>query len=238
MSAIKKIPLVREISDLLQKKPASFPSRAERVALVPLHNVRFLLNIENGKKEFRLKNLSTTGMALIYDEKEASLWSSTEGPLTGTLELSDKATHVVSIEIRHRGPSTLGCQFQHTDYFFQRSIRNHLFAELLGLGLQKINPEILHKEEGQDSFWFADVHQNGLHFSVGDGQITHAEIYFLGHTLMMNLAGQLRQIETSVDEASEIREMAIKLIKSIKDLPEVHREHLCQILEDHQTPRS
>ncbi len=229
MSALKKWPFLHRLFNKTATPPPHtvLPDRAERVDVVALHNARFWLNLPQGKKDFQLKNLSTTGMALIL--KDSETLDLPAPPITGVLDLADKS-HIVSIEIRHRSPMVLGCQFQYTDFFFQRSIRDHLFGELLGLGLKQINPEILYREEGQESFWFADVRQNGLHFVLSQGKLAHAEIHFLGHTLMVDRGGHIRQNDSSNIDPVEIREMAIKLIKSIKGLQPVHCERLCQIL--------
>lgn len=165
--------------------PNSKKKREPRFRLGRVANVSFDLSSPIAKK-IEVRNLSTSGIGLLIDLDRK--WQQTGVVLSGQLNFSGK-TVKATLQVRHVTGLTVGCEFINMTHDLETQIQSFLSAELSGLGLHRVNSELL--KEPAD--WFLDGHGNELYFQKDvNGKVVRFHACFLSQWVEWDLTRSAR----------------------------------------------
>lgn len=174
-------------------KSRDWRPRAPRVRLTPLHEISFML----GDFRLELGNISTTGIAVYYDNTE--LWK--EGAeVRGTLAIAHHSFEV-RITVRHLSEQLAGCEFVSAEPAMKAAIANYLGIEILALSLQKIDASHCKVDPRGKTYWFNDGGQNEFFCVVDREGVLEFQMTFMGNYIE---GGRSRSLKSGVvEEGSE-----------------------------------
>jgi hypothetical protein len=150
--------------------------RMPRVKITPLHRIYFWLGIEKTNR-LDVGNLSTSGMAVIRDEK--TVWDAGE-EIEGILVI-DKEEMALKARVRHLSEALAGCEFFSDNPALSRAIAGYLKIEILALTLRKVNEQYLKPDPRGRVEWLTDGRQNELYCVLDDQGVVAFHMSFLGN---------------------------------------------------------
>jgi hypothetical protein len=219
----------------------SFLIRPSRVEIKALHHLLLLIN----GKEYKVKNVSISGIAFFLDNYKVS----SGDKISGNIKIYDR-TCKITLEVMHINAQLAGCKVINSDDYYKEYILNYFKSELAGLETVFVDPERLNADPDGTPYWYHSGNLFELYFTVKEGHVNKFQLNTLGHIFQMEpnkpvtvgyvweeekeeMAYKASSLLLNADKMpQDLCEFSLRFLDSIKNIPLEYKKEIHQKIEE------
>lgn len=152
-------------------------SRASRVPLSPLHDIRISAHLPELAEPLTVANISTTGIGII--KAGDGHWPKVGETFKATVGIGPDE-YTVALKTVHNTGKVLGAAFIAASPDLKQSIEHYFAAELTGLSFIEVNQNSLKAEEDGTPHWYRGRGNGSLYFVEDGGTVRRFTMTFFG----------------------------------------------------------
>ncbi len=225
-----------KIRSLIQISQPSFKSRAARVPLADLHDIKISMveptQIVAGA--LKARNISTTGMALQKENFPANLKIGQK--ITLTIQIKNE-NYRISSRLVHVREDLIAIMYEEAPEEYIRALADYFEAEISALNVIYVNPQMLKPVVEGHSHWIQGNNNCGLYWiSLDNGEVKNFELTFLGYR-WVGQSGKSCKFSQLLDNGAEngpcppdMIQLAEKIMNHMPCLEGTYRNKISQML--------